>query len=122
MSVEAVLSSEPALALLGTVLGGLWTFFKSSEWYGRTQRRRFNKALKALEAAVEQTYRTYVRAIKEAREDGRLTEEEMRHARSIARHTAIEFGRTQRIDVLRELGEEYLDLWIAKLVKKLKNR
>ncbi len=59
---------------------------------------------------------------KKARADGQLTEEEMRHAHRLARERAIQFGRTWGLDVLRELGEGYLDLWIAKLVKKLKRR
>ncbi len=120
MCLTNVLSSESALTLLGTVLGGLWAFFKSSDWFSRLRRRRFGRALRALEAGVEQTYRTYVHEIKEARADGRLTEEERRRARRLARETAIEFGRTHGVDVLRELGEEYIDLWIAKLVQRLK--
>ncbi len=122
MSVAEVLSSEAGLTILGTLLGGLWTFFKSRDWYVRARRRRYAKALDALEAGVERTYRTYVRELKASRADGRLTQAEMRHARRLARDQAIEFGRTQGIDVLRELGEGYLDLWIAKLVKKLKRR
>jgi hypothetical protein len=62
----------------------------------------------------------YVKTIKESREDGKLTEEEARCARQRAQEAAIEFGRTQGIDVLRELGTEYIDLAIAKLVKQLK--
>ena len=34
---------------------------------------------------------------------------------------SIRFGETQGVDVLRELGAEYIDLWIAKLVKGLKS-
>lgn len=70
---------------------------------------------------MELTYRTYVRAIKESREDGKLTEEEMRNARRRAREAAIQFGRTQGVNVLRELGTEYIDLLIAKLVKQFKS-
>lgn len=122
MSVTNVLESESVLAMLGTVLGALWAFFRSTEWFGRLHRRRFNEALQALEAGVELTYRTYVQAIKEARADGKLTEDEKRQARRLAREAAVEFGRSRGIDVLKELGEAYLELWIAKLVKKLKRR
>ena len=122
MQVGDVLSSDPGLTLLGTALGGLWTLFKSSEWFGRLRRRRFGKALRALEAGVELTYRTYVREIKKARADGRLTEEEKRRARRLARETAVEFGRAHGVNVLRELGEDYLDLWVAKLVRRWKGR
>ena len=120
MSLGHVLNSELGLTVVSAVLGAIWTAFRSSEWYRRLCDQRFNKALHALEAGVEATYRTYVRAIKEARADGKLTGEEMAEARRRAREAAIEFGRTQGIDVLRELGSGYIDLWIAKLVKTLK--
>jgi len=120
MTLSNLISSEPGLALIGAILGGIWTAFRSSDWYQRVQRQRHSKSLEALEAGVEITYRTYVKAIKEARADGKLTDEEAREARRRAREAAVEFGRTQGIDVLRELGTEYIDLWIAKLVKRLK--
>jgi hypothetical protein len=120
MRLEDVLTSDPGLTTLGALLGSLWAFFRSSDWYQRARTRRYHKALLALEAGVEQTYREYVRSVKESREDGRLTDEEQRRARELARQSAVEFGRTQGVDVLRELGDNYLDLWIAKLVRKLK--
>lgn len=102
-------------------LGALWTAFRSSDWLSRMKNERFRKALEALEAGVEQTYRTYVRALKAGREDGKLTDEERRQARALARETAMAFGRTQGIDVLEALGRDYVDLWIAKLVKNFKS-
>ena len=120
MTLSDVLSSETGLAVAGTVLGGIWTVFRSSEWYQRVQRQRYSKSLQALEAGVELTYRTYVQAIKEARADGKLTAEEASEARRRARDAAVEFGRTQGLDVLRELGGANIDLWISKCVKRLK--
>lgn len=120
MILQNVLGSEPAITLVGSVIGGVWALLKSSDWFQGLLRRRFAGALQALEAGVELTYRTYVEECKAARADGQLTEEEKRHARELARQRAIEFGRSQGIDVLRVLGQEYVDLWIAKLVKGLK--
>lgn len=120
MTVSDILASESGLTVIGAALGGLWTAFKAGDWRRQAGATRYDKALRALEAGVELTYRTYVQAIKEAREDGQLTSDEARQARSRARAAAIDFGRTQGVDVLRELGTEYIDLWIAKLVKKLK--
>lgn len=122
MSLSDVLHSESTLTVLGTVLGGAWTFFKSTELYSRVRQKKADGAVEALEAGVELTYRTYVGAIKEARADGRLTEDEKRQARLLAREAAIEFGRSRGVDVLSEVGEDYVDLWIAKLVKKLKTK
>ncbi len=120
MSVLQLLGSEPGITILGTVLGGVWTLFKSSEWYGRMRRRRFRRALQALETAVEETYRAYVSNIKAGREDGRLTDDEKRRARSLARERALRIARNDGVNLLRELGEDYLDAWTAKLVRKWK--
>jgi hypothetical protein len=114
------LASETTITLLGAVFGAAWTFFKSQDWYQRAKQQRFAQAITALEAGVDQTYQTYVRAIKEASEDGKLTAAERRRARELARETAIAFGRSQGIDVLAEVGNDYIDLWINRLVKKAK--
>lgn len=115
-----VLDSETGLTLLAGVLGAVWTLFKSSDWYMRSKERRYTKAMQALEAGVYRTYQSYVRAIKTARHDGRLTEQEKRCARRLACETAIELGLAKGVDVMRELGNEYLDLFIAKMVTQLK--
>jgi DNA-binding transcriptional ArsR family regulator len=120
MNLLHVLSSETGLTVVGGVLGAAWTFFRSTELYRRLQKDRFCKAVEALEAAVDLTYRTYVREIKAAREDGKLTDAEIAEARRRAREAAVEFGRTQGVDVLRELGANYIDLWIGKIVNRLK--
>ena len=120
MTLPQLLTSESSLALVGAAIGAAWTAFRSTDCYRRAQQRRYDKALLALEAGVDVTYRTYVQALKEARADGKLTPEETAEARQRARDAAIEFGRTQGIDVLREVGEQFIDLAIAKLVKRLK--
>lgn len=122
MTLGHVLQSETALALIGGLAGLAWTMFRSNDLLRTARNRRFEQALQALEAGVELTYRTYVQAVKEAKADGKLTNEEAREARRRARDAAIEFGRTQGIDVLGELGTAYVDLWIAKLVKRLKSK
>ena len=114
------LVSEPALTTLGVVLGGLWTYFKATDAYQRVRENRFADALTALEAGVQQTYDVYVRAVKEASTDGRLSSEERRRARELARDAAIAFGRTRGVDVIGSIGHDYIDLWIAKLVKQRK--
>jgi len=120
MNIATVLTSDTGLTLLGTVLGGAWTWFKSSEWLARRRNEGLERALLTLESAVEQTYRCYVRAIKEGRADGKLTSAERVKARTMARERALAIARTEGIDLLRLLGEEHLDLWISKVVRGLK--
>ena len=69
--------------------GGVWTWLKSSEWFARRRRESVRRALQVLETAVDQTYRCYVQAIKEARGDGRLTSAERVKARMMARERAL---------------------------------
>lgn len=122
MQIDTLAVPDMALTLAAAGLGAAWTFFKGTAWFERLQRRRFAKVLHVLEAAVDETYRVYVETIKAARADGRLTPEERRHARELARERALVLGRDQGIDVLAELGRDYLDLWIARSVKRLKRR
>jgi hypothetical protein len=108
------------ITLLGSAVGAVWAGFKSSDEYQRVQRLRFRKALLALESGVERTYQAYVKAIKAGRADGRLTEEEKARARSLARTRAIALAKEAGVDLLRTIGEDYVDVWIAKLVQKRK--
>ena len=76
-------------------------------------------ALQALEAAVDATYREYVRMLKENRESGKLTEQEEKEARRRAREKGECVSRDTYEDLVRTLGCLYLDLWINRLVRKL---
>ena len=114
------LNSDPGLTLVASVAGAIWTAFKSSEWYARRRSDRNQRAQTALEAGVEQAYQTYVREIKLAREDGKLTKVERRRARDLAIEAAAEYGRTRGVDVVEELGHDYLDLWIARTLRQMK--
>ena len=118
MNMLDVLTSETVMTLGVTLIGGVWSLVKASAWFRALKKRRYKKALLALEAAVEEVYREYVRALKEAG-DG-LTPEEQENARDFARTHAIEIARAQGIDLVRELGADFLNLWISRLVKKLK--
>jgi hypothetical protein len=100
----------------------LWAVFKSSEWYRSRRSERFAEAMGLLEAAVEETYQTYVREIKRGREDGKLTETERAEARRRAKERALAFARERGIDLLERLGRDLLDIYITWLVKKLKRR
>jgi hypothetical protein len=108
------------VALVGTVVAGAWTFFKSRDLYQEMKEQKYSAAMDALEAGVEKTYRVYVEALKRAKADGKLTPEEKAAARQKAIAYAQEFGRTRGIDVIDELGREYIAVLIGKIVRALK--
>ncbi len=108
------------VTVLGTVIGGLWTAFKASDGFRRLRRRRYRKALLALESGVERTYQAYVKAIKAGRSDGRLTEEEKARARSMARMRAVKLAKAEGVDLLRTIGADYVDVWIGRIIGRRK--
>lgn len=112
--------NENTLTVVVTLLGVAWTSLKSSAWFRMRRKRQFGEAVEILEAAVEETYRVYVRSMKEGRADGKLTENERRRARLLARERAILLAKREGLDLLRLIGEDRVNLWIAKLVKRLK--
>lgn len=112
--------SEAGVALVGAVVGAVWTAFRSSDWWQRRVAGRRAQAMLALEAGVEQTYRAFVRGIKLARNDGKLTDTERARARDMALEAAIRFGRARGVDVLRELGAEFVDLHLARALQGLR--
>ncbi len=120
MDLGSVLGNDWGIVVLGTVAGGVWSLLKTTEAYGTLCRNRFRRALRIVAAAVEEVYRTYVRGIKAGRADGRLTEGEKERAREMARKRAIELAREEGLDLLGSVGEGFLDLWVARMVKKAK--
>lgn len=122
MNLTHILHSEAGLTLVGALFTAVWTFFRSRSWFQQAKRSRYRRALQAVEAAVEETYRGYVRDIKHAREDGRLTDVEIRRARNRARERAISLARRDGADLFTELGEDFIDYWITRSVNKLKRR
>lgn len=120
MTLHDLLHSDATLTLLAAAATALWTFFKSTECFARLEKRRFNSALAAIEAAVAETYEDYVRDLKSTRSDGRLSDDERRNAREKAYQRARAITRAQGIDLAAALGREAAELWIGKLVRRLK--
>ncbi len=120
--MDALLESEVGLTIVCAAVGSVWTAFKSMEWIAKRRHDRHNTALMAVEAGVEHSFQTYVKSIKAARTDGKLTAQERRHARALAQETALRVGRAQGVNVVRELGREFLPVWISRMVGELKRR
>ena len=108
------------LPVMASVALAIWTWVKAEFLADLWRNRRTATALHALEAGVEKTYHVYVKAIKEANADGKLTAEEREKARGIAIGFAREFGRDQGVDLVKDIGVAGLELIIAKIVKALK--
>ncbi|NLN94266.1 MAG: hypothetical protein GX130_13310 [Candidatus Hydrogenedens sp.] len=120
MGWEEMLQSENLLTLVILAGMALWTFFRSRSFLEGRKNKQVHIALQALEAAVDATYREYVRMLKENRESGKLTEQEEKEARRRAREKGVGLSRESGVDLITTLGADYVDLWINRLVRKLK--
>ena len=118
--VLEVIGLEWAVTILGSIVASVWTFFKSRELSESLKEEKHATAIEALEAGVEHTYRLYVESLKEGREDGKLTSEEKKLARQKALACAQEYGLTRGVDVIEQLGKEYIPVLIARIVRSLK--
>jgi hypothetical protein len=120
--MSTLFETEAGLTIVGAAIGAAWTAFKGIDWFAQRRHVRHTIALMAIEAGVERSFQTYVKAIKAARRDGKLTPEERKHARALAQNAAIRIGRAQGVNVSRELGREFLAVWISRMVRELKRR
>lgn len=122
MTILPLPDTELAFSTALAAFGALWTVFKTAELLTHLRDRRVRRALLVLQAAVDETFRTYVQSIKEGRSDGKLTVEERRRARELAKARAYAIARREGVDLARDLGGAFLDVLIARTVKRLKRQ
>ena len=111
--IWTILASEIIAAVAG------WIFLTLSD---RFKESRFYVALTAIKDAVTTCYHEYVRAIKAASTDGKLTIEEKNEALNIAYRTAVEYARTKGVDLLKVFAKETVLSYIEKYVRESKTK
>lgn len=120
MSITGLLGNDAVLTLLATVVAALWSVITASKWWQGLKDDNYAKAVACVEGGVQVAMQTYVAALKEANADGKLTKEEEAEARKKATDAAIAFGKSRGVDVVAELGTAYIQIWIEKIIAKLK--
>lgn len=120
--MDDLITSETFFTVVVALAGAALAWFKRTEVYAALQERKEARAWEALEAGVLKTWEVYVKAIRQSRADGKLTEEEKRQARAQAKRYAISYGTSVGVDVVKELGEHYMDAAIKRIVDEMKER
>ena len=115
-----LLENEAILTLLATIFASLWAAFKASDWVQARKEKAIGKALDCVAAGVEQAYKAYVREVKAASADGKLTDVERSRARELAFEAAQGFALSEGVNLARELGPELIGYYIEKAVAKAK--
>ena len=108
--------------MLFATLGLTWIIMKAVELYRAGKESKYKILLTIIETAVQETYNTYTREIKKAREDGKLTPEERQKAFELALQKAIELARKQKLEILKLLPREILRYYILRALQRLKMR
>lgn len=107
------LGSEEIMALILGAVGLVFGFVKRWQF---VHRWRLQTAFDAIELGVRQTYETYVRLLKKAREDGKLTDAERREAIRRASDYAIDYAKHQGVDLLKVYSKQLLPVLIDRVV------
>jgi len=102
------------LTVVATILGFAWSFFKASDWWKEHVSTQRQKAVDAIEAAVEEVYRGYVRERKEKSATGELTSEEKNVALEMAKGLAENKATVSGVNLKKQLGTQLLNLFIAR--------
>lgn len=86
------------------------------KWQGARRER----AALCLAAGVRETYEAYVRHIKQASADGKLSDDEREEAVRQAVARARQYAANEGFDLLKVMAKEYLPVWIDSLVRRFK--
>lgn len=120
MTIETILASEVTQSLIISVLGIAWGAIQGSKWYQRIKDRRYYKCLKVVEDSVRDTFYEYVKQLKEANADGKLTEEEKRRAKQYAMRRLETLAAEKGIPVFQQFTVESINRLFDTMVERLK--
>lgn len=81
---------------------------------------RKEAAIMFLTMGVRETYEEYVRQIKLARADGKLTNDERREAVHLAIQYGMDYAKNAGLDILKVLAKDTLPVWVDRIVRQIK--
>lgn len=111
--LEELMTSPVFLELAGAIAAAIWLKLKHSE----TKAARIARTIDdAVGSSVTKVYHDYVRDIKTARADGKLTVKEAEHARASAVRAAIEMARGRGVELADEVEPQHLTWLIERAV------
>jgi len=101
----SMLGQDQFFNIVATIVGMGWLWLQRNFHIDRKVDRKWDDILLYIEAGVMQTYQTFVKARKNASEDGTLTEEEKKLARQQAWTCATQYAQKDGINLLLEAGD-----------------
>jgi hypothetical protein len=115
-----ILNSDAVLNIVGVIVAAIFAWIESTKFMADAKNERYAKALSAVEAGVDGAYEDYVKAIKEDRPGDKLTKEEIAEARRQAIDLATGYARREGVDLIKELGGNFLESILTRKVQDAK--
>jgi len=119
MSIETILASEVTQSLIISVLGIAWGVIQGTKWFQRIKDRRYYKCLKVIEEAVRDTFYDYVKQVKDANADGKLTDDEKSRAKRYAMRRLETLAAEKGIPVFQQFTVESVNRLFDTMVQRL---
>ncbi len=104
-----------ASEIIAVIAGWVYCYIQN-----RLEQSRYFKAITVIKNAVTSCYHEYVREIKMASADGKLTIAEKNNALQVAYQKAIAFARTEGFDLLKVFAKDTILRLIEKYVGEVK--
>lgn len=107
------------VSLFGLIYGGLKVKYFAFDKPGEEKKK---KLVDIGEIAMKEVFDEYVRDLKRSREDGKLTKVEIAEANKRGVAKLKEKAKEKGIEIGKIVAEEYLPVFVDKLVRKLKGK
>jgi len=114
---QELLFSESGLGIAVVVVGLIWGLIKRKAGLDEGKK---SKITEAFETAVKETYDEFVKVKKSSAKDGKLSVEDVAHARQMAIAKAKDIGKEKGVDILKEVGKSYIPVLLEKVIAKAK--
>ena len=111
--MDTILDNEAIMGAIVAVIAAAWGWLKRNK---KIRQYKADMAMNFVQAAVTETYNTYVHERKAAWEDGKLTDEERATARQMAIDTAIDYAKDNGLDLVKYYGKEMLPSVIERVI------
>jgi len=118
-----LLTNDAVLKVLVSLVIVVWGGFKAKKlMLDDPKNAKKKRVIEIAEGVVKEIFDTEIRELKKAKEDGKLTKEEISAANKKAVEKLKEEGKKKGLEVVKLFAEEYLPVLIDKIVKKLKGK
>jgi len=111
--LQRIVSSDAFVQVVVALVAAVWALPRISAWRQSVAEGRWSKLLDLAEVAVAQTWNEYTDGLKQAREDGQLTNAEAASCREYAARALRQIAANRLPGVIDSYGQEALEALVG---------